>query len=182
MQHTRRGTHLLFTYEQSQVLSGDRKRQRTTYNSTVGDPPDPKDKPKTPPGTNPKSGARAGLQNVRVDDTDNPLKSALRNRKTEDDEAVPDRKSVKFVCLTCKETDRRHNHPPDKYNYVKGDRWYGLKDQSLKDDKKVFFEERKVTRKERNRHKRKERKNERLIHAATANTEPSHCPWEIPPA
>ena len=90
VQRTRRGAHLLYTYEQAQALAGDRKRQRTAYGNMGGDPPDPKDKPKTPPGTNPKRSARAGLQKARVDDVDNPLKSALRKRKAEDDETGPD--------------------------------------------------------------------------------------------
>ena len=29
-------------------------------------------------------------------------------------------KHVKFICLGCKEANRRFNHPPDKCNYAKG--------------------------------------------------------------
>ena len=71
---------------------------------------------------------------------DPPSERKPDKREREDDEKPGSNKHVKFMCLLCKDNDRRFNHPPDKCNYAKGGIWHGLKGAELKDAKRAFFE------------------------------------------
>ena len=68
-------------------------------------------------------------------------KSSRHNKVKHEDAGEDGAKNTKYVCLSCKKKGRRYNHPPDKCNYAKGDKWHGLEGQALKDVKNAFFDE-----------------------------------------
>ena len=133
---SRRGKRLLYyTHEEVMGMMGsDRKRLRTGKGPAPEEDqrPEPYDPDKRPP--------RARKR--KSEESNEELRPALRKRKADKDEQDDQRqeRSVKFICLDCKEKGRRFNHPPDNCNYAKGGALYGLKGVELEKTKDAFFD------------------------------------------
>ena len=108
---TRKGAHLLYTYEQAMALAGDVKRQRVRK----GDPDISGKKPE--PYQPDKTGKQTNLRKAEID---KPLSGGPKKRTQKREGEDNADKHVKFMCLLCKDNNRRFNHPPDKCNYARG--------------------------------------------------------------
>ena len=168
---TRKGAHILYTHEQAIALAGDAKRQRVGKGRHQGGG-------KKPEVYNPdkQKGTCTKLEDAVVDPERE--KEPKSHGKEEDDETKQN-KYVKFMCLLCKDHNRRFNHPPDKCNYAKGGIWHGLEGAALKEAKQAFFDKRKAARKERNAKKRKSRKAIRRETVPGAD-QPARWSWKSP--
>ena len=151
----RRGELRLYTHEQALELHADYKRQRTRGG---GDARNKESKPPSMPTAN-----RTERE-----------KEKLNSKRKWEREGKEQEKTVKHVCLVCKEAGRRFNHPPASCNYRKGGIWYGLQGKALKEAKTKFFEERKQERKD----KRKRTRESRSVSKSVTFAEPARWPWE----
>ena len=113
---TRKGAHMLYTHEQAIALAGDVKRQRVKRGRHQNE-----EKRPGPYDPN-KQNTRTKLEDADVD----PQRAKKPEKRTKEDDDQPGQnKHVKFMCLLCKDNNRRFNPPPpDKCNYAKGGIWH----------------------------------------------------------